>query len=70
MQIIIQRVRERPVFDVMGDLVPWMEIDFTIGRHGPFTIKMPKDEFTQEAAIEKIKKEYQHIIGLVSEFEV
>lgn len=70
MKVEIIKARQRPRLSATGELVQWMEVDYMVGRHGPFTFTIPLDEYDKDTVIEKIKKEATDIKDLVSEFEV
>jgi len=70
MLVQIIKVREKPKIDPTGSLVYYMDISYMVGDHGPFSVEMRKDQYSPEAAKEKVEKTAAGIKNLVSEFEI
>lgn len=64
MQIQITRVLETTDFGDKGQSVPSVRVEFKVGEHGPFSINLPKSQFTAIAANAKIQEYAQHVMGL------
>ena len=68
MEVNISRIQEISSFTAAGVLTTHMQTTFTIGEHGPFTVLIPKSEYsavrsTQE--IEKIKREVEAAVAKI-----
>ena len=70
MKITIAMRRERPILDKRERLVYVMEIDFFADDFGPFTVRIPMDEYSKEREMAEIKKIADEIKELGSEFEI
>lgn len=64
MQPKITRVLQTTASDDQGRPVAIIHIDFMVGAHGPFSVQLPKSQFTAAAANQKIQEFVQHLSGL------
>ena len=70
MKITIDMRRQRPILDKREKLVYVMEIDFFADDFGPFTIRIPIDEYSKEREMTEIRKIADEMRELGSEFEI
>ena len=62
----IVSIRERRDLDAMGNLVTVIEISWTYDDQGPFTVEIPKEQFSAETVrteIEKQVAEFRKLLG-------
>jgi hypothetical protein len=52
---------ERTGFDAQGKVAPSVEVTFTVGDAGPFTVHIPKSEFTAAEAQRRVQEYASHI---------
>lgn len=64
METKILRVVETSDVSDQGRAVPSLRIEFNIGSHGPFTVVLPKKDFTAQAANQKINEFKSHLTQL------
>ena len=69
MKIEIDRSRERPMLDRKERLIYIIETDFYVGDHGPFTVRIKKEEFTKERLKTEIEKVANVVKETISELE-
>ena len=68
MEVNIIKIQELSTFTATGVLVAHVQTSFMIGEHGPFTVLIPKAEYTavrSTVEIEKIKREVEAAVGKV-----
>ena len=70
MEVEITKIRQRPRLSAAGELIEYMEADYMVGEHGPFTYSVRKDQFSKEKMKEAIRAEAEKIKDLVEKFEV
>jgi hypothetical protein len=66
MEVSISRIQQIITFDATGRPRDEMQITFNVGPHGPFTVRIPKEEFSQARVvqeIEKVRREVESIVG-------
>ena len=60
----ITRVVETSSVGDNGRAVPVIHVEFTVGSNGPFSVELPKAQFTAAAANAKIQEFASHLSGL------
>lgn len=66
MKVEITKIVERPVLTAEGKIVPTIAVSYRTERGFAGTLEMPKDEFTKEKALAKIREEARGIEDLLS----
>lgn len=64
METKITQVQETTAVDDKGQPLPSVRVTFTVGPYGPFSVMLPKSQFSAMAANLKIAEFAQHIKGL------
>jgi hypothetical protein len=64
METKITRVAEQIGLGDSGQSIPVVRVEFTIGAHGPFSVIVPKNKFTQIEANRQVAEYAAHIKGL------
>jgi len=64
MQPTITRVIETTDVDDRGRPIQAVRIEFKLGEHGPFSVTLPKGNFTSAAANQKIQEFAANVQGL------
>lgn len=66
MEVEITNITEISQFSADGRLKPIIQVTFRIGTFGPFSVQIPKEDFSQVRVaqeIEKIRREVAAIAG-------
>jgi len=50
------RVTETVELSPLGELVPVIETTFALDTHGPFTVRIPKDQYSRERFLAEARK--------------
>lgn len=70
MKVNITRQFERSILGSTGELTDIVHIEFTVGDYGPFTVEIPKSEYTPESAQTWINKLAKTIATTAKGWEV
>lgn len=54
MDVKILKFSQTGTFDTRGQAVQLLEVTFTVGTHGPFTERFPKENISSAAIMEKL----------------
>lgn len=58
---VVTSITQVTQLDNRGNAVPVMRIDYLVGDDGPFSIEVPKSEFTAASVKAKIEEEAEQV---------
>jgi hypothetical protein len=65
MPVEVSRIQEITTFGLNGQPISNIQISFKVDSHGPFTVIIPKEQFTQVRAAQEIDKIVREVNALV-----
>jgi hypothetical protein len=63
----ITSITERPAMDSSGKMGTNVLVTFKVGTHGPFTIEIPKPQFTAAEANKRVAEFAAHVAGVAGQ---
>lgn len=62
-EVKIVRIRDAPQLSAVGGLQQFRAVDYMVGSHGPFTVMVPRAEFTAVKVKQLVDAEAREIVA-------